>query len=158
VLLPEAEMPLARIEDQLTGEHISECLRSVRQAQPTRVELRLPRFKAERPVPQLGSALQEMGVKTVFDHAGAADLSALASNSEGAPLYLSVVKHLVKLSVDEQGAAAAAGSSTAPAAPYDAPVEAPTAVHVDRPFLFFICDTQTGGLLFMGRVVDPRAG
>jgi serine protease inhibitor len=27
---------------------------------------------------------------------------------------------------------------------------------VDRPFVFFICDQQTGALLFFGRIVDPR--
>ena len=26
---------------------------------------------------------------------------------------------------------------------------------VDRPFLFFLCDLETGMLLFQGRVVDP---
>jgi serpin B len=27
---------------------------------------------------------------------------------------------------------------------------------VDRPFLFFIADRQTGAVLFQGRISDPR--
>ena len=29
-------------------------------------------------------------------------------------------------------------------------------VHVDRPFVFLSRDNQTGALLFLGHVVDPR--
>jgi serpin B len=29
-------------------------------------------------------------------------------------------------------------------------------VRADRTFLFLICDTETGAVLFMGRVADPN--
>lgn len=158
VLLPDASDSLAKIEEQLTAERIAELMRAVRTAEPVRVELALPRFKSERPVAKLGTAFEAMGAKTAFDRTGAADFSALGSNVDGAPIYLSAVSHLVKLSVDERGAEAEASTVPVAQVPYDVPVEAPKAFMVDRPFLFFICDNQTGGLLFMGRIVDPRAG
>jgi serpin B len=159
VLLPEQGDALPRIESELTADRIADCLRSVHQAEPARVELSLPRFKADRPVPQLTTALQELGAQQVFDRNGAADLSGLGTNFDGEPIYLSGVSHLAKFVVDEQGAQAAPASATAPVAGTGAgetPAPAPVAFHVDHPFLFFICDPATGSLLFMGRVVDPR--
>jgi serpin B len=157
VLLPELGANLPRIESELTADRIAECLRSVHQAEPARVELSLPRFKADRPVSQLTAALQEMGAHQVFDHNGAADLSGLGTNFDGEPIYLSGVSHLAKFVVDEQGAQAAAAPTAAPVAEGpETPVPAPVAFHVDHPFLYFICDPTTGSLLFMGRVVDPR--
>jgi serpin B len=157
VLLPETDTALSKIEEQLTAERIVGLLRTVRTAEPVRVELRLPRFRSERPVAKLGAALESMGARTAFDRTGA-DFSALGANIDGEPIYLSSVSHLVKLSVDEQGVAAQAATLPAAQVPYDVPVEAPAPFFVDRPFLYFICDQQTGGLLFMGRIVDPRAG
>jgi serpin B len=34
--------------------------------------------------------------------------------------------------------------------------EEPLSFKVDRPFLFFLVDNETGTILFMGRVSDPR--
>ena len=178
VLLPEAGDTLPQIEAELTAERITECLRSVQRAEPVRVALSLPRFKAERPVVQLTAALQEMGARQIFDRTGAADFSGLGTNYDGEPVYLSGVNHLAKLVVDERGAAPPAAPGTSPAGPPAAPAVVPMAVPpaapvaataevpaaspavftVDHPFLYFICDPTTGSLLFMGRVVDPRAG
>jgi serine protease inhibitor len=159
VLLPDADSSLAQIEPQLSATKIAECLRRVRAAEPGRIELRLPRFRAERALAHLGPAFAALGVKTLFDRGGAADFALFGGNPDGAPLYLSAVSHLVKIAVDEKGAAVAAATTTSGAeAPYDAPVAVPTPFTVDRPFLFFICDQQSGALLFMGRIVDPRAG
>jgi serine protease inhibitor len=33
----------------------------------------------------------------------------------------------------------------------------PVTMHVDRPFIFALRDTNTGAILFLGRVVDPSA-
>jgi serine protease inhibitor len=156
VLLPDKDVALQKIEAQLTMSRISECLRAVRDAAPQRLELRLPRFKVEHSVPQLSDALQGMGLKTTFDLSGAADFSSFGTNIDGAPIYLSAVTQNIRLVVDEQGnlGLPATSASAEPAA--DSSTAAPTAFTVDRPFVFFICDQQTGALLFFGRIVDPR--
>ncbi|HLP03278.1 MAG TPA: serpin family protein [Opitutaceae bacterium] len=158
VLVPDAAVSLAQFEAQLTTAKIGECLRAVRANQPARLDLRLPRFKAERALPRLETALGALGVKTVFDRAGGADFGVFGGNPDGAPLYLSAVSHLAKFAIDEKGATAVAATLPVTEAPYDAPVAVPTPFAVDRPFLFFVCDHQSGAVLFMGRVVDPRAG
>ena len=159
VVLPEADATLAQVEADLSAARIAECLQLVGRAEPTRVDLRLPRFQAARLVPQLSSVLQEMGAKTVFDPNGSADFSSMGSARDDGSLYLSAVNHLVKFAVAEEGthAAAATGVPSAPA-DYDVAVDGPLKFHVNRPFLFWVCDPRTGSLLFMGRVVDPRAG
>lgn len=172
LLLPEPGGSLPQIEAELTAELIAECLRNVQRAEPARVDLSLPRFKAERPVAQLTAALQEMGARQVFDRNGASDMSGFGTNFDGETIYLSAVDHLAKFAVDETGAepvvAVGAGAASAPvpvvapasspavAGAAQAPAEPAVAFTVDRPFLFFICDPATGSLLFMGRVVDPR--
>jgi serine protease inhibitor len=34
----------------------------------------------------------------------------------------------------------------------------PLPFHVDRPFLYLITDQATGAVLFIGRVMNPKAG
>jgi serpin B len=56
--------------------------------------------------------------------------------------------------VNEEGTEAAAAT----AVPMTQGLEAPVPVFkVDHPFLFLIRETQTGRILFLGRVVDPSA-
>jgi serpin B len=60
------------------------------------------------------------------------------------------VLHKAFIGVDEQGTEAAAVTIVS-----GSPTAAPPIV-IDRPFLFAIRDTQTGTVLFLGRVMDPR--
>jgi len=63
------------------------------------------------------------------------------------------VIHKAFVSVDEAGTKAAAATAVvAPSEPSRLP---PVAVNVDRPFLFFIRDIETGTILFVGRVLNP---
>jgi serine protease inhibitor len=156
ILLPDNSATLPKVEAQLTTPRINECLRALRDSAPQRLELRLPRFKIEHSVPQLVDAFQGIGLKTVFDLSGAADFSSLGTNIDGAPIYLSAVTQSIRLVVDEQGNLGLPATSASAEPAVDSSAAAPAAFTVDRPFVFFICDQQTGALLFFGRIVDPR--
>jgi len=115
------------------------------------VELTLPRFSIDSRF-ELADVLAALGMPTAFS--SLADFSAMTTADS---LSLSHVIHQANIDVDESGTTAAAvtvitGSSSA------GPGGPPVAVfHVDRPFLYFIRDTESGAVLFMGRVDDPGA-
>ena len=110
-------------------------------------EVALPKFEL-RWTGELTEPLRELGVVDAFT-AGRADFRSMsaAAPSLGAVLQKTYVK------VDEQGTEAAAVSGAE--MPTSMRVEQ-TVFRVDRPFLFTISDRQTGTILFLGQVGDPR--
>jgi serpin B len=65
------------------------------------------------------------------------------------------VMHKAFVKVDETGTEAAA--ATAVIMNLTAMPEPPVEMNINRPFLFFIFDTETDAIIFMGRVMDPGA-
>jgi serine protease inhibitor len=119
--------------------------------QPTNVDLTLPRFKIETKS-DLASALAGMGMPLAFDPNGA-DLSGITTQEK---LYIAKVVHQANISIDENGTEATAATAVqVEAAASVVPIQPPVTLHVDRPFLFALRDTNTGAILFLGRVVDP---
>lgn len=111
------------------------------------VLLRFPKFEFRVPS-TLNGPLAELGMPTAFS--GEADFSGIW----GEPGYfISAVIHEAFIAVDELGTEAAA--ATAVAFDESAP-ERVVELTVDRPFLFFIRDVETGAVLFLGRVLDPK--
>jgi hypothetical protein len=82
---------------------------------------------------------------------GGADFSGMDGMRD---LFLSFVVHKTWVQVDETGTEAAA--ATAGGATTSVPVTKPPPFRADHPFLYFIRDTQTGSLLFMGRLANPN--
>ena len=116
--------------------------------QPTYVDLTLPRFKIETKS-ELSSVLAGMGMPLAFDP-DRADFSGITTQEQ---LYISRVVHQANIAVDEKGTEASAATAveiTAGLAPSKQVI-----LHVDRPFIFCVRDTNTGAILFLGRVVDP---
>jgi serpin B len=71
-------------------------------------------------------------------------------------LYISAVLHKAFVDVNEEGTEAAAATSVFLTKSRVArPPETPPVFRADHPFLFLICDTQSGAVLFMGRVANP---
>jgi len=134
----------AGVEARLDGAFLREVTEALA-GQP--VNLRFPRFEF-RTQAQLKPALGNLGMPSAFTDQ--ADFSAMSTEGD---LLIQDVVHEAFISVDEEGTEAAAATAVvvgATGAPMD-PVE----LTVDRPFLFAIRDTETGALLFLGRVVDP---
>jgi serpin B len=131
----ESSLDAARVEGILQGLGYRE------------VALTMPKFEFDAEF-QLKEVLASMGMPVAFS--GEADFSGMTGNRE---LFISEVVHKAFVAVDEAGTEAAAATAVI-IAKSALPAE-PVEMTVDRPFLFFIRDLQTGTVLFVGRVMDP---
>jgi serpin B len=117
---------------------------------PCDVAIELPRFAFAASY-ELGPALAAMGMPTAFSDA--ADFSGITRTED---LFISGVVHAAAVAVDEAGTEAAAATAVVMARDAETSVTPPVVFTVDHPFLFLIRDTETGAVLFMGRLADPR--
>ncbi|XP_068082596.1 uncharacterized protein [Anabrus simplex] len=114
----------------------------------TEVLVSVPRFKMEY-YTDLVSSLSNLDIKDIFGPN--ANLSAMLMTEE--PSYITNVFHKAKIEVNEEGSIAGAGTG-AIAVPLMG--KSFPKFHPNRPFLFFIRDTETGSILFEGRVAIPE--
>ena len=111
----------------------------------------LPKFKMEFEI-LLNNPLQALGMKSAF--ANNADFSGIANEQ----LSISEVKQKSYVDVNEEGTEAAAVTTVGiRAMAIMEPVERFTMI-LDRPFFFVISDANTGSILFMGVVNEPKSG
>jgi serpin B len=146
VLLPDAIDGLSALETKLTTDNVSRWQSGLRKRE---VRVNLPRFRLESQF-QLSYVLKTMGMTRVFTP-GEADLSGMSSEEE---LFVSAVIHKAFVDVNEEGTEAAAATGIAVGAA--AAIVEPPVFRADHPFVFLIRDNQTGGILFLGRLVNPR--
>jgi serine protease inhibitor len=119
-----------------------------------KVDLSLPSFKSEFGA-DLIPPFQALGMKLAFDR-DRADFSGMTGSSEESKrLHISQVQHRAFIDVNETGTEAAAATAVE-IAKRAAPGK-PAVFKVDRPFLYLIADASSGAILFIGRVMDPRA-
>ena len=112
----------------------------------------LPRFKIEFET-SLNDALQALGMGVAFDP-NRANFRGVADSTDN--VYVSGVKHKTFCEVNEEGTEAAAVTSVEMVATSAMRPQKRFRMMVDRPFFFAIRDNQTGAVLFMGSVLDPR--
>jgi serpin B len=143
ILLP-AEGEFEAFEASLDAENVDAIVSELMHQEVT---LTMPRFEIESEF-SLVRALAEMGMPTAFSMG--ADFSGMDGTEE---LFIGEVLHKSFITVDEAGTEAAAATAVEMQLK-GAPME-PIKVTVDRPFIFFIRDIETGAILFVGRVVDP---
>ena len=145
LLVPD-EGRFEEIEAQVDGAMFNEALANLA---PADVTLRMPKFEFESPF-NLSDALIDMGMPLAFDE-NRADFSGMTDQQD---LYIGNVIHKAFVAVDEKGTEAAAATAVV--------MEGATAMMpenvltIDRPFLFFIRDVETGQILFIGRVLNPE--
>lgn len=149
IVLPKKEDALEELESTLTAATLSRWTKALGKASEV-VGIHLPRFHAESAC-LLTDILQRLGMTDAFDM-DLADFSGM--DGRKAWLYVSIVLHKAFVDVDEEGSEAAA--ATAVVMDVRGSSGPRTVFRVDRPFLFLIREMETGSVLFLGRVVDPR--
>jgi len=110
------------------------------------VALSLPKFSFTG-APDIGTALRTLGMGSAFAPEEA-DFSGMDGRRD---LSIDAIFQQARIGVDEQGTQAAAAMVDASSVGVAPPAET---IIIDRPFLFFIRDRQSGAILFMGKVAS----
>ena len=147
ILLPRQADACGNLEKRLSPALLARSLNQMKQ-QP--VEVFLPRFKLESSF-DLIQPLTSMGMPDAFGPK--ADFSGMDGTRS---LYISSVFHKAWAEVNEEGTEAAAATVVAVAAlAVEKPPPPPPVFRADHPFVFFIRDTRSSSILFLGRLADP---
>ncbi|MCX4246448.1 serpin family protein [Paraliomyxa miuraensis] len=155
VVLPTATDGLAAVEGRLDAARLQAWHAALGQGDGGRlVQVSLPKLEL-RPSESLAlkDALGKLGITEAFTPR--ADFSGITRSEPGS--MISEVYHKGFIAVDENGTEAAAATAVVMAEGAAAPGGLPHAFVVDHPFMFFVRDTRSGMVMFMGRVVDPTA-
>ena len=145
VVVP-AEGRFSDVEAQLTADSVQGVVDSL---SDERVALSMPKFNSASSF-DFNEILKQLGIVDAFG--GNADFSGMS----GAPdLQLSKVVQKAVIEVDESGteAAAATAATMMVKSAYFPEIKH---LNIDRPFVYFIRDTQTNIILFVGRYTKVR--
>ena len=140
ILLPD-EGTFGEFEDSLNVQALERIFDDI---EIGHISLTMPLFVLESEF-SLDQTLAEMGMPDAFG--AGADFSGMAGTRG---LWISEVVHKAFVSVDEEGTEAAAATAVVVLE------SGPLLVTVDRPFIFLIRDRDTGTVLFLGRVMNPK--
>jgi serpin B len=143
ILLPKAGVTLAQLRESLVPEQWDSWLAALRESE---MDIQLPRFTLEFET-GLNEMLKSMGMEIAFD-SDRADFSGINRDME---LFISQVKHKTFVKVNEEGTEAAAATSVEMGT-----TSMPPVMRVDRPFLFVIHERNSGAILFIGQITDPK--
>ncbi|MEO8891214.1 MAG: serpin family protein [Coleofasciculaceae cyanobacterium] len=146
VFLPNKTTNLETFQQQLQSENWQQWMNQFAMRQGS---VQLPRFKFDYDI-KLNKALKSLGMETAFSP------RANFSNMTSASVAINEVKHKTFVEVNEEGTEAAATTSVGVALTSIRTPEAPFNMVVDRPFFCAIRDNQTGTILFMGSIKDPK--
>ncbi|MEX1164276.1 MAG: serpin family protein [Nitriliruptor sp.] len=142
VLLPDEGMVLDDLLGQLDADTWQGTVDQLASSTPS--QLALPRFELEWDA-TLNDALQDLGIVSAF---GGGDFTPMSPANP----WLDTVVQKTYIRVDEEGTEAAAVTGGVMRES-----EGPPPLLVDRPFAFTVSDRDTGTILFLGTVHDPRS-
>jgi serpin B len=151
VILPHQTASMDSLVSELTDGAWHEWSKDFH-ANAREVDFSLPKFTLKYEV-ELNDALSALGMRIAFTPFQA-DFSNLYD--ERSDVYISKVKHKTFLQVDEAGTEAAAVTSVEIGVTSIGPSQ-PVVMKVDRPFLFFIHEKNSGLILFVGKVMEPES-
>ncbi len=146
VALPDEGIAPAEIVTGLDAGKWEEWMESLSYG-PTEVELYMPKFRYEYKR-KLNDDLISLGMGPAFAP-GVADFSRISDEE----IFISFVLHQTFIENKEEGTEAAAATVigfTRTSLPPE-----PEVIDINRPFLYFIRETATGTIVFMGLVADP---
>lgn len=140
IILPRKGKTLDEVVEHLNGTNWQ------LEGQSTMVSVKLPRFDTDTEI-DLKEILSALGMPSVFSCEDA-DLSNLCMDNNGEDLFISKMKQVAKIKLNEQGTVAAAvtieyitGSDG----------RKPVEFYANHPFLYVISERSTGVILFIGQ-------
>lgn len=144
ILLPRKADGLPALEKKLTAANLQTWMSGMRSR---KVLAYVPRFKLTEQF-ELTSTLSALGMPSAFD-SRKANFTGMNGKRN---LFISAVIHKAFVDVNEEGTEAAAATGVLIEA-----TSLPPTFRADHPFVFLIRDNQTGSVLFMGRVANPKS-
>jgi serine protease inhibitor len=148
IVLPAKNSSLMSYIDGLTADKWTALVGSL---STNSGELQLPRFRVEYKKDLTGT-LKDVGMRLPFDQQKA-DFSRMSKMRQ---LMIQKVVHQTYVDVNEEGTEAAAATAVQIMPTALPPLGKPFKMVVDRPFMFAIADEQSGALMFLGAVLDPK--
>lgn len=146
-MIPDEDVSVTDYAKSFTAESLNGLL-----ANPCKeyASVRMPKFSYDFDT-ELTETLSAMGMPSAFDRM-TADFSNMVSGLDG-PTYISSVIHKTHIDVDEAGTKAAA-VTVVEASNDSVPMMPEKEVVFDRPFVYFIIDTETNIPVFMGTLMS----
>lgn len=147
IFLPKKVDGLVDLEQSLTDDRVKNWIDELLKSYRREIFVSLPKFKTTCEF-QLAKVLAEMGMSNAF-LLPPANFSGMTGRKD---LFISEVIHKAFVDVNEEGTEAAAATAVVM---QSLAISRPLTFRADHPFVFLICENQTGSTLFIGRIVDP---
>jgi serine protease inhibitor len=144
-------LPKGKLEDFEEGLDAQQLTKALFGNNLKNIDFGLPKFSVSKKF-SLKTTLQRLGLENLFNQK--VDFSRMTIHHE---LMLSDVLHASKISVDEVGVEGAETSLAAVGMLSKKTEKALTRCILDSPFLFFLGESTTKTIFFMGRVADPSS-